>query len=194
MKLSDRRSPVERFWSWFAEHRSELTSPDAPELFDELTRRLRKIHPELAWEAGPLPDGTCEFAVSADGIRAVAPTVRAVVEAAPPIPGWTIRAFRQPSSQALVLKIRGRRMSLEDLFFTPHRQQPGQPLDLTLFIREFREEAADDSIQASFLLLDSLLGEEAVMFRLGNIDFAPLEAADGRALAIAELRSLVEIA
>lgn len=194
MKLFDRRSPEERFWAWFEDHRTKLATPPLQtRLMNDLTKRLKAVHEGLVWEAGSLPSGLFEFTVSADGLKAVAPHVRSLVAAAPSIAGWTIQAFRQPSADVAAVQMHGRTLSLNDLAFIPQARRPDGLVDLTILIRDLSGGEQQELIGAAFILLDALLGEETVMFRLGEMDFVPLAEGDGSERPIGELRAFVGV-
>lgn len=164
-------SSEQHFWSWFAANSARLLAfeQDQERVFAELGAALARVAPGLTFEFGPAGPMR-EFVVSADGQRALFPAVQVLVAAAPALPGWEIKAFRQPKGTDLTIGYGELELSPEQIWFRaePHGERTG----LTLYVRGLERLDADFVRQASFLLLDAALGEYTVETRIGYIAWA----------------------
>jgi hypothetical protein len=171
-----RAAPEERFWQWFEQNSSRLFSfeTDRDAVFRDLTAALHRVHEGLTFEFGPVENGKREFIVSADGIRERFPAVQALVAAAPTMSQWTVIPFRPPKGIGTVIQYEGQRVGPEDVWF--RSEADGDRIGLTLFVRGLTEETKRSLGGATFILLDSALGEYAVETRVGFIEWEPLPA------------------
>ena len=174
----------EQFWDWFKMNASRLeTLPPDRRAAKELTEMLERVDGEMVWQLGPR-----SLEISADGISEVAPRVRRLVAAAPSVPGWTIFAFRQPTEGASI-NIGGLTISPQTTRFT--HSWGSDMLYLVLYLPIDNPKQKDAAIHGAFVLLDALLGEETMMIRVGNIDFAPIRSAPEESLPLRELPSVL---
>ena len=145
---------------------------DQEEIFDELADQMRQVHPDLTFEFGPVIDGKREFVVSADGIRAAFPAVKNLVDAAPSLEEWIIIPFRPPKGTGFIIKIGDYSLGAEDVWFSC--EPDGDRIGLILYIKGLSAENEDAAARASFILLDSALGEYAVEEKIGFIEIIAL--------------------
>ena len=173
------KPPEVRFWEWFQQHESEISaiSTGAEPIVFEIGEQIRRVDPGLAWVTGTAADGSREFIVSAEGVKATIPIVEAVVAAAPEMPGWRIVAFRPRQKSIVGLQFQDRSLSAESIFYISRPTK--DKLDVDLFIEGLDASNAPDLIQACFLLLDATIGEYDVMTRIGELDFIPLSESQG---------------
>lgn len=166
--------PNKRFWKWFegnADSLAAVRSGNDP-ILQKLSRELRKVHPNLDFEMGLSDDNQLEFIVSANGIKSVFPTVEQLVASAPTLPNWEIIAFRQPKGFVHEILYENFLLKAEDVWFSyKHRMDK---VDLTIYIRDLSPNNAEQAIGASFILLDSALGEYLVATGIGLIEHKPL--------------------
>ena len=166
--------PYKRFWKWFENHASSLAavrSGDDPTL-QKLDRELRKVHPNLNFEMGLSDDDELEFIVSANGIKSVFPVVEQLIACAPTLPNWKMIAFRQPKGSVPEILYQNFLLKAEDVWFS-HKHRMDK-VDLTIYIRDLSPDNAEQAIGASFILLDSALGEYFVATKIGLIEHKPL--------------------
>jgi hypothetical protein len=162
----------QRFWNWFIEHETELFSlrlhreVERERMFDKLASELRKVHPDLAFEFGPIGT-TREFIISAGGIKRAFSSVAALVNSAPTLDRWQVTAFRPRRNPVNVVEFRGNRVDPKDVQFTLISN--GKMAGVCLFIPGYRE-ADSDIRQIGYLLLDEALGEYDVETSLGPIE------------------------
>lgn len=80
------------FWAEFARLSPRLRAPDpAPDAIAAVGALVDRLG-DLDWELGPDDDGDLYFAISPRGRRELAAAARAVIAAAPSLPGWRWRA------------------------------------------------------------------------------------------------------
>jgi len=104
---------AEAFWRWFrstseplpeiirSELSSEGPSPNIAAWVAELNRRAAAYHPAVRAVLGRSPDAP-ELVVTSEGNPAGAEHVRFLVASRPPLPAWTIRAFKPPLPNCVV--------------------------------------------------------------------------------------------
>ena len=163
------------FWAWFQanlDRLSEIRTGGEP-VVRELRRQLDAVDPRLMWETGTLDDGTHDFVLSADGDRAVAPTVHRLADAAPAIPGWRITRFR-PIREPESLAREGYALQASELHFgLTADPSNGSPYPIALYVPGLTEANYSKLGSVALVLLDGWLGEEVVMMRLGEVRLVP---------------------
>lgn len=187
-------TPIDRFWTWFAGNSEQFR--DAPgndrRALDELGSLLSEIRDGLVVEFS-LTDGRAdEVVVSADGKKDLFASVIDVVQAAPPIPGWRVTAFRQPGNPNVTIEMNGIELGANDIWFSA--EPSDGKTDLLLLVRGMTEENHQMLAGAVFILLDNALGEFIVETAVGDVNFGPLSGdpeADGLR-PLTELRACVE--
>ena len=96
-------STVAKFWAWFAANAAVLKAvpPEGlatAKLYGQLADQLEKCHKRLKAEIDTAIDnGNWALVITADGEERIFKFVEAIVAAAPPVPGWKVRAFRSRS-------------------------------------------------------------------------------------------------
>jgi hypothetical protein len=182
----------QRFWRWFEKNSAKLMNfeSDREAIFDELADQMHQVHPDLTFEFGPVENGKREFVVSADGIRDAFPAVKSLVDAAPPLKEWVIIPFRPPKGTEFTVQIGDYSLGAEDLWFS--YEPDGDRIGLILYIKGITAENEGSAAQASFILLDSGLGEYAVEEKIGFIERVALPD-DPRSLGLHPFASIREI-
>jgi len=159
-----------RFWGWFQANSSRLFAfeRDQARIFQELSSELYQVQKNLTFEFGPVVAGRREFIVSANGVHEAFPAVRSLVAAAPKLTAWTVIAFRPPKSLDLRLRIGGKELGADDLWFEAFPED--SQISLALYIRGYSQKEREIFGQAAFILLDMALGEYVVETAVGGID------------------------
>jgi hypothetical protein len=157
---------VEQFWTWFAYHASKITFPPPHDLINEIGDALCAIHPELGFQIGERDDGLV-IEISAEGRKHMIPVVVEVVSAAPDMPGWRVKAFRQPCAIGGV-RVGDRVYSADNVQFALKRDDDGT--HVALFLDGFAT-APNEVGPIGFLLLDATLGELSVMTEISGLNF-----------------------
>lgn len=188
--------PVERdFWTWWATGRDRvaaaITSGGFDKgLVDEITRAVRTIHPKMAWELAPGAASQHAFCLSSEGDSEVRQAgLRWLAAAPPPDAIWEYHASRQASPTLMALEIAGIRFNLEETRAIASWDETRRRLDVRVWHPLFDKAPEPVKLQAAFLFLDQLLGEDDVERWIGQIDL--LEAPTGGRTP-AELRAEVD--
>lgn len=176
-KLFSKKSKQETFWDWFSKNNKTYFyfEQNQDVLFLNLKRELNKIHKDLVFEFSPILEGGIrEFVISADGIKSIFPIVLDLVSKAPKLNNWKIIAFRQPRAGITQINYDNLVIKFEDVFFRFAKDNGLIALELN--IRGFYE--APEWAGATFILLDSILGEYHTEMSLSRIDKRPLNEAE----------------
>ena len=166
--------PQKRFWEWFEDNASSLAAVKSGNdpILRKVIRELHRVHPNLDFEMGLSDNDWLEFIVSANGIREVFPVVEQLVACAPVLPNWKILAFRQPKGSVPEILYENFLLKAEDVWFSyKHRMNK---VDLTIYIRDLSPGNKEQAIGASFILLDTMLGEYLVATGVGFMEHKPL--------------------
>ncbi|RAS81329.1 hypothetical protein [Priestia endophytica] len=107
---------------------------------------------------------------SSDGIISAFPTVIRLVEAAPPLEKFNVIAFRQRQIDEHEVHFEDITLDTKDVFFTYTDATQRNGLDLVMYIRGYNQRN-DHFVGATFILLDSLIGEYDVGTKIGQITF-----------------------
>jgi hypothetical protein len=165
------------FWEWFSKNNEAYFNFEQNQnvLFTQLKTELNKIHPDLVFEFSPiLGNGKREFVISADGIVSVFPVVIDLVSKAPDLSNWDIIAFRQPHKKVTQIHYNNLIVKFENVFFRFGKANGKIALELN--IRGFYE--SPEWTGATFILLDTILGEYHTEMSLSSIEKKLLEEVD----------------
>ncbi|WP_426059683.1 hypothetical protein [Hymenobacter sp. B1770] len=183
----------EQFWEWFKSNESQYfsDSDNSEKLFDELSSELHKVDENLTFEFSPINKSSVkEFTISADGIVDAFPAVMVLVKKAPKLPNWKINAFRQRvPGDSIEIKYDSFKIAYEDVYF---RYSPdADKLEIQLNIRGFKD--TPDFKNATYVLLDGLIGEYDMETKISAIDFKALEETEkAKLFKIIYLRQVVD--
>ena len=202
MGLFSRRKPtadtgaaIRDFWAWWAAEGSEavaraIAEREPTRVADALSARVDAVHQDLAWELGPGTDSQHVLVVTAAGDPALRPVARRWRLASPPAdPVWAYADMRQPTPDAATvsLEIGGQRVDVARA--SVGARVVGSAVDVSVHHPAWAGLDPQTRSQASFLLLDTVLGESAVETWLGEVSAAELEPLD--AIPLTGLRSVV---
>lgn len=166
-------SPEERFWKWFESNSNSLMriKRNQNKILESLQSELSKVCEGLTFEISSKTSSGREFVISADGMRARFSPVLRLVGAAPNLPGWRIIAFRQPKGTHFTIEFGSQKLSLDEVWFTATPN--AYLLDLTFYVKGLARRNKDLIMGATFIALDTALGEFDVETKIGKIDFKP---------------------
>jgi hypothetical protein len=196
--LGPKLPPEQEFWTWFVanKHKIEADPQNGEANARLLSKRFEKFHKDVVWEIGQVEDGTIELAISADGLKAAAPYARKLADAAPPIPGWKIVAFRQPKPDgmgpiAIEFPGAGNRIGTDTVFVSV--SQEGWEYNLDLYHDLPLDTPSEVVSGVMFLLLDTSIGEHAMIYKVGYIEFHPMSEKPDDAIPLDDLRKVIDI-
>ncbi|GAB1779531.1 hypothetical protein PMEGAS67_50080 [Priestia megaterium] len=192
--LFKKKITEKEFWSWFEKNSEEYFQLDENNydlLFNKLGLQLSKYHKDLTFEFSvEMNQGKREFIISAEGMVSAFPAVIKLVEEAPNLEKFNVVAFRQRQNSEQEIYFEDIVLNTKDIFFTYREDKEMNCLDIVIYIKGYSEEN-DQYIAASFIMLDSLIGEYDVGVKLGEINFEPYQE-EKEAQPILNLVSLVD--
>lgn len=173
------------FWAWVAANVDALKAVKTGQepVTTQLVAELEKVAPGLAWELGSGTD-PFELIISADGNKALFPVVKQLVEAAPPIEGVKVIAFRPRKKIAeFSLKLGEQTLGGKDLWFAAGEDPDRKGLlGVDVFVVGLRSERDEKLKNAAFMLLEAAAGEYDLETKIGAIEFKPAPANPGSPL------------
>ena len=192
--LFKKKITEQEFWSWFEKNSEDYFQLDENNydlLFNKLGLQLSKYHKDLTFEFSiEMNQGKREFIISAEGMVSAFPAVIKLVEEAPSLEKFNVVAFRQRQNSEQEIYFEDIVLNTEDIFFTYREDKQMDCLDIVIYIKGYSEEN-DQFIAATFIMLDSLIGEYDVGVKLGAINFEPYQK-EKEAQPILNLVSLVD--
>jgi|GEM_PF-3655983 len=173
------------FWAWFYMNAGAVKDAmGGLEPGEELRRRLAKIHPGLMWGISKESD-TWRLEISADGNHENVAAVMRTVNAAPPIEGWSVVAFRQPIAD-FRLSLGSQEVTPETVKWLEMGERPGN-LDIAVYVPYPDAKAVREIEQIGSLAIDHVLGEFNAMTKIGGVDFQHASLAVPEALPLSAL-------
>lgn len=163
-------SQEQRFWKWFAKNEARLFhfEDDQETVFSELGEQLRAVHPDLAFEFGPVrQDGKRDFVISADGLLRAFDAVETLVAKASRLERWSWIKFRQRGGSHVEFTFEEITVNTEQVRY--EMSSRGNHVDVTIYFRDYRQERHATYEQSAFLILDHLLGEFDVVTRVAYV-------------------------
>ena len=184
---------IGEFWRLFEECRQGLAAAESADdpAYEALLARLHTIEPGLYLEFYSEP-GDCELVVTADGDRSLFPIARELVAAAPPMPGWTIRALKPKLGFPTTVSWDDLTIRIEDVVFAPIEREGG--FGLSIFVPRIEADEFDNAHNAILRALDHGLGEErlAEAVQHTEVHHLPEEAEPGDFIPLVELEGFLD--
>jgi hypothetical protein len=187
--------PIIAFWTWWSDEGRNIDPHTASAAADELTRRVRAIHPDLAWHFGAGEVSQHRLTVSAGGLAGVRPAAERWRRAAPPSDAtWEFRSSQQadPGALSSVLEIAGHKIDLASMTFRVDPVEERLRVHVGVYHPAFGQLPDSARAQVTYLVLDWLIGEDDVERWLGHIEPlgaapVPTKSADEFRAAVAEI-------
>jgi len=197
MKSEKINKRIDEFWKWFRSVAEMLAANvESPALVAELDSRLRALAPDLSWELGPGLFSPCQLVISPDLDRDRREEARATVARAPVLPSWEFHSSRQPKEWDYKVELdTGERT--ESLDASSWRfvllQHPDGAHEILIKGNNISRLDDKERWQAAAIVLESILGEDALLDRIDEFELvdqfeAPFTA---RGRPIQELREAI---
>ncbi|HEX2313309.1 MAG TPA: DUF695 domain-containing protein [Thermomonospora sp.] len=170
---------IVEFWDWWAGTRARIEAAlgDEPsaDLLEELSLRVRRIHPELQWELGRTEGGVPSLTVTGGGAAELRGLAERWLRAAPPdTAGWSLHAARQADPEML-----GQRLTLGDHEFDLEYVRLGMRVDhararihVAAYHPDFLFVPEEAQVQVALHVLEWALGEDDVARWIGDVGVA----------------------
>lgn len=166
------------FWAWWAGARDRVadgveTGGLAAAVVADISRAVKGVHRDMAWELGPGRGARHAFCISPEGdpaLRQVA--LRWLRDAPPPDAIWEYHASKQaaPSMDTLQLEVGGQTFALAEMRAIASWDEARQRVDVRLWHPGFATAPDNVRIQVMFIFLDNLVGEDDVERWIGEIE------------------------
>ena len=175
-RRSDGSNRADNFWHWWGGARDRVAQAiDRHALNDalagEITRAVKGIHPEMAWELGAGREARFQFCVSPEGKPHVRQAALKWIEGAPAADEtWEYYASRQASPDAMTLEAAGWRIDFNEMRAIASWDAVRRRVDVHLWHPVFDKAPHEVKLNAAFLFLDGLLGEDEVERWIGRVD------------------------
>ncbi len=177
-KPSDERRALE-FWTWFFANEQHYRNmdEDGPDERDHRIKvfldHLAPYNHELTFLTGTHADGTHELIISADGIQQHFWSAEYLVKSAPALKGWRFIALKPAQADFGPVQLNDKTFDLDTLQFARVQGEEDE-LNVVIFHPSYEEDEQELHVVATYLLLDSLLGERSVTEDINGMDVKPL--------------------
>lgn len=156
------------FWRWFQDNEPALLDMQTGRepIGQQLQYQLTKINPYLLFELRPEQDGKRGLVLSASGIGSAFAPLRSLVAAAPTLDRWEIIPFR-PRRPFDKITVEGISVTPAAVRFQAFDDQG--KIGLVLSFDGYQKKFHLPYQMIGMLILDAVLGEEALETRLGEV-------------------------
>jgi hypothetical protein len=170
---------IAAFWAWWPEARSELEGAaggggGSEVLAGRISERVSAIQPELEWELGPGAAKPFMLCVTAAGNRIAREAAARWLLAAPEETSWEFHRARPAAAGGFVLQFGSGAVELSQLRLRIAERPEEELIDVIVDERSLRVFQPGERLNATFLILDQLLGEDDVERFLGEIAVQPV--------------------
>ncbi|PJI96028.1 hypothetical protein CLU85_0765 [Acidovorax sp. 69] len=165
-------SAIAAFWREFSDAEASLKALPLRERVEAANAVIERHLTGLALEmSGDADDVLLDLIVTAHGGIENFPLLMQMVAAAPPLPGYRVRAFRERTTQPdFPIGMDGFELATSDVLIACG-QDDGQAALEIRFGREIPEDYRDHACNMAFIMLDHVLGEYDFAVKVGAVDF-----------------------
>lgn len=161
------------FWTWFQQHEADIrrayAQGNASRLDELLSTRVAKAAAGAGWEIGPYALPMQALVLSPGSAERIA-VCRALVAAAPQVPGWRFFPAKPPKDMtSLQIEVEGHEVCA-DRWYYRLTSYGGEFVDIELFFEADDSPAPADADLAGHLLVEALIGELVFLQRVGRIE------------------------
>ena len=178
---------VEDFWAWWASAgraaaEAGIRSGGFEGFTGKMTKRVKAMHPDLAWELAPGGRAEHALVITAAGVPELRRLAERWYQHAPAVGAvWEYHPARQasPSSLANVLEFGDQKLNLAELRFDLHVDNDRDVIDTVVFHPSFARMPSEARGQVGFLALDWALDEDGVTRWIGGFETSDTRPATG---------------
>jgi len=166
------------FWEWFAKHHhpylflNDMEEVEKDRVLDDLLDHLHLYCEHLFFEVGGHPNAhEMELVISADGAVEHFEDVEKLIDSAPVISPWRFIKFKQPQGPGMVTRYEDREFDPREILFLP-LSMTGKPdaVAIRVCYPDYTEDDNDLFVKATYLMLDTLIGERATALDIDYLD------------------------
>ena len=169
---------INKFWSWFEKNQhqylflDQVDQGEKERLLDEFLQNLHGYCSSLFFAIGGNPkNDKIDIIITAEGIIEHFDKVEQLVNNAPKLQDWNIIAFKQPGESGFKIDFGDREFDPDDIIFIPlvSREDPSA-IGIHVCYPDYDEAERSVFMSATFLMLDSLIGEKATSLDIHYLD------------------------
>ncbi|MBC6459346.1 DUF695 domain-containing protein [Actinomadura sp. HBU206391] len=174
---------IAEFWAWWAQTKpsieATLTDGLPTDILEEISRRIRRIHPQLQWEIGH-GGGKPVLTVTGSGMAELRGLAERWRLAAPKGGGWDYHAARQADPEMLNQKLTlgDHEFDLEYVRLGMRADEARARVHITAYHPDFLFVPEENRLQVAVHILDWALGEDDVARWIGDVKVATEEPMD----------------
>ena len=129
----------------------------------------------MFFEIGGYPDQEQELIITALGNKELFPQVEKLISNAPKLKDWNFIALKPSQGSKFVTRYEDVELDPQNMWFLPldNTKQP-ELLGLKLFTNNFNQEKKRQFLAASYILLDTILGERSSGLDISYVDIDKL--------------------
>lgn len=182
------------FWAWTQANLDDLRAvkTGTEPVTAALAEQLERVDRRLAFELGVGKDAF-EVIISADGDPTAFSVVKRLVQAAPPLKGAKVIAFRPRKGPGFQLDVTGTKVGFDDVLFSA-AADPAKPslVAVTLYLKHLDDKNRAAFLDAAFVLLELALGEYDVATKLGQVELKAVPEDTSQLKPLGELPAFVD--
>lgn len=169
---------AEAFWSWFTANKSnylflhQVEMAEKQRLMEAFMASLHLYNEHLFFEiGGHHSDPQLNLIITAEGVAAHFPAVELLIELAPELKDWNVIAFKPAFEGDFKLELPGRSFDPRNIMVIPLRSEKDKSaLGFQVCYPEFTEPDRNFYLQATYLLLERLLGEKSTSLDIDYLE------------------------
>lgn len=180
-KTKKSTDPISEFWQWWAESADAIADAldggTVQDWVEQISKRVHAIDEKLSWELGPGVQSTHHFCLTSEGERQRRVTCERWLAGAPSSSArWEYYPARQALSGAIkdqALTLAGTEVLFGEFRFALDIDEARRLVHVRVTHPAFAQLSEDLRGTATFLMLDSVLGEDGVERWIGRVDVGP---------------------
>lgn len=183
---------TQQFWSWFRDNEAKFfflnqidNEKERENLLNEFLERLHTYSKGLFFEIGGLPDAKQDLIITAGGNPDYFGEAEALAEQAPKLEYWNVIALK-PAKPDATIEFGSIILQPEDMFFIPLSSNKTNLIGLRIYLENYASFDKDQCLEATYILLDNLVGEKSTALNIGHVELEDLQTAQ-------DLNELIEI-
>ena len=174
-------SKEQEFWNWFEENEAKFfflnqidDENEKERLLDYFLERLHDYCDKLYFLIGGRPDEIQELIITAEGDTSLFEKVEELVKHAPSLPHWKVIAFKPAREEDFTTVYADVKLDPKMMYFIPLHSENSEKLGLRVYIDDYEQTDTDDFLTATYIVLDTILGEKSSALDIGYVELENL--------------------
>lgn len=169
------------FWDWFKENEAnffflnQIDREDEKErILDHFQAHLHKYSEDLFFEIGGYPDEIQDLIITAAGDPSFFSAAEDLVKQAPSLENWNVIALKPANPEQFVTTFKGITLDIQTMYFIPLISKSSSKIGLRIYVDNYAPTEKEDFLTASYIALDTLLGEKSNALDIGYVEIENL--------------------